>query len=29
VFGPGGKNIYNPNVYKTGGESTGWLDNLD
>jgi hypothetical protein len=25
VFGPGGKNIYNPNVYKTGG----WLDNLD
>jgi hypothetical protein len=29
VFGPSGKNIYNPNVYKTGGESTGWLDNLD
>jgi hypothetical protein len=25
VFGPSGKNIYNPNVYKTGG----WLDNLD
>ncbi len=29
VFGPSGKNIYNPNVYKTGGQSTGWLDNLD
>lgn len=25
VFGPGGKNIYNPNVYKTGG----WLDFVD
>lgn len=24
VFGPGGKNIYNPNVYKTGG----WLDSF-
>jgi hypothetical protein len=24
VFGPSGKNIYNPNVYKTGG----WLDNF-
>ena len=30
IFGPGGKNIYDPkSKYQDGGQQKGWLDNMD